>query len=127
MRKRLLVAVALPVFLLLVIGCSGSGTTQLGTPIPSDAQVTTLGAVLASAGEYNGKEVVISGRVSGQCPSLCEFFLRDGVHTATIFPQGYAFPKLETGRPVTVYAAVTAGSHNVVLSALGVRLEKETP
>jgi hypothetical protein len=61
--------------------------------------------------------------VSGQCPSLCEFFYKEGVHKATIFPHGYKFPKLKTGRPVTVYAQVTHGSENVVFSALGVRID----
>lgn len=109
---------------LTILGCS-NGPAALGVAIPGDAQVAKLADVLGNPATYDGKQVIIKGRVSGQCPSLCEFFMKDGAHKVTIFPQGYAFPKLETGKPVTVYAAVTAGPQNVVLNALGVRFDKE--
>ena len=73
--------------------------------------------------EYNGKNIVLKGTISGQCASLCEFFFKDGAHKATIFPLGYKFPKLPSGRPVTVYAQITSGKENVVVSALGLKVD----
>ncbi len=105
-----------------VVGCN-SGGKRLGAAIPADAVEEKLSTVLANPGDYNGKTVLLKGVVSGQCASLCEFFFKDGVHTATVFPQGYKLPKLETGKRVSVLAQVTAGAENVVLSAVGLQME----
>jgi hypothetical protein len=109
--------------LLTLSGCK-DGSGKLGVEIPADVQPVKLAAVLEAPAEYNGKQVVMKGIIAGQCPSYCEFTFRDGVHKATIFPEGFKFPKLETGKPVSVLAKVTAGPDNVVFSALGVRIEK---
>ncbi|MBD3391193.1 MAG: hypothetical protein GF418_03985 [Chitinivibrionales bacterium] len=107
---------------LIAAGCNRSSSLELGMEIPSKSEAATLADVVAKPAEYNGKNVVVKGVIAGQCPSLCEFFMQDGAHRATIFPQGFSFPKLEKGKPVTVYAQVTAGEENVVFSALGVRV-----
>ncbi|NLL13524.1 MAG: hypothetical protein GX267_08975 [Fibrobacter sp.] len=104
-------------------GCKGGSGIRLGQEIPSDIKTTKLSEILAQPSSYNGKKVVISGIISGQCPSLCEFFFKDGANQVTIFPQGFKFPKLESGKKVTVYASITSGEENVVFSALGIRTE----
>ena len=109
----------------LVTGCNKSdGSLHLGVDIPANAETVTLASIIDNPVAYNGKHVVLKGTISGQCPALCEFFLQDGIHRATIFPQGYKFPKLTAGKPVTVYAQVTSGQGQVVFSALGVRVEE---
>ncbi|MEZ4550370.1 MAG: hypothetical protein R2874_07815 [Desulfobacterales bacterium] len=50
-------------------------------------------------------------------------FFRDGLYTATIYPQGFKFPKLKRGKPVTIYTQVISGEENVVFSALGLKME----
>jgi hypothetical protein len=107
-------------------GCSDSGagsSKRLGLEIPADQPVVELASVLENPADYNGSRIVMNGVVSGQCASLCEFFLLDGAHTATIYPQGFSFPRLERGRNVTIYALVTSGEEKVVISALGLRME----
>ena len=104
-------------------GCGKGKGTQLGADIPPQAPMVSLSDILKSPGEYHGKKVVMKGIVSGQCPSLCEFFFTDGAHKVTMYPHGYSFPKLETGRRVTIYAEITSGTGQVVFSALGVKLE----
>ncbi len=104
-------------------GCKGGGGLSLGQEIPSDIKATKLSEILAQPSSYNGKKVVMSGIVSGQCPSFCEFFFKEGANQVTIFPQGYKFPKLESGKKVTIYASITSGEENVVFSALGIRIE----
>lgn len=103
-------------------GCSNFNKMELGISIPEESPVVSLETVLASPKEYNGKTLVIKGIISGQCASLCEFSLKDGVHKATIYPQGYKFPKLPIGKPVTTYVQVTAGDEQAVLSALGLKI-----
>jgi hypothetical protein len=117
-------ALVVSVALVLSVGCSDVGAgPRLGVKIPADKGVVELSAIMQNPQQYNGKQVVMKGVISGQCASLCEFFFKDGVHKATIYPQGYAFPKLTVGKPVTVYAQVTAGEEQVVFSALGVAVE----
>jgi hypothetical protein len=117
------VLVAVAVF---AIGCGESATEsgeRLGVDIPSDRPVVDLASVLENPADFDGKRIVMRGVVSGQCPSLCEFFLLDGIHTATVYPQGFSFPKLAKGSSVTLYALITNGEENVVISALGLRTE----
>ena len=107
-------------------GCSdsaGGPGKRLGIEIPADQQAVRLASVLEKPADFNGKKVVMRGIVSAQCASLCEFTLLDGSDTAIIYPQGFKFPRLERGRSVTIYAMVTSGEENVVLSALGLRME----
>lgn len=109
---------------LAVTGCTNAdGGTRLGVEIPTDSEVIELSTIVENPSSYNGKQVVMKGIISGQCASLCEFFFKDGTHMATVFPQGYKFPKLTKGKPVTVYAQVTSGQEQVVFSALGVHVQ----
>lgn len=113
------------VMLFLVVmgsGCQKSGGVKLGIDIPRDRTVTSLAAVLQNPSVYDEKMVVMKGIVSGQCAALCEFDFRDGAHTVTVFPQGFKFPKLKTGKEVTVYAHITSGAEQVVVSALGLTM-----
>jgi hypothetical protein len=112
------------VFLLGSCGDAGSGR-KLGAAIPEGQPVVRLADVLATPADYNGKMVVMKGIVSAQCPSLCEFTFKEGINTTLIFPEGFRLPKLKKGRPVTLYARITSGSENVVVTALGLRLEQE--
>lgn len=111
----------------MLMGCSPSGSDafglQLGVAIPESEPVASLAAVMENPSEYNGKTIVMKGIVSGQCSALCEFFFRDGVHTATIYPEGFKFPKLELNKPVTLYTQVISGEGQTVFSALGLKME----
>jgi hypothetical protein len=96
---------------------------KYGVDIPSDQPVVALASVLENPAEFDGKSIVMRGVVSGQCASLCELFLLDGTKTATIYPQGFDIPRLEKNTSVTIYAQITNGEANVVISALGLRTE----
>ncbi|MBU4055511.1 MAG: hypothetical protein KKA41_14195 [Proteobacteria bacterium] len=96
---------------------------RLGVDIPTTEPLVGLASVMGNPAEYDGKAIVMKGFVSGQCASLCEFMFRDGMHTATIYPQGFKFPKLKKGKPVTIYTQVISGEGQVVFSALGLKME----
>ena len=110
----------------IAIGCGdsapGSGE-KYGVDIPSDQPVVKLATLLEDPVGFDGKSIVMRGVVSGQCASLCELFLLDGTQTATIFPQGFDIPRFEKNTSVTIYAQITNGEENVVISALGLRTE----
>lgn len=105
----------------LLVSC-GEKKVKLGQAIPAGSEVIKLSDIVAAPLEYNGKTVVLKGIISGQCPSLCEFFYNEGAHKVTVFPQGYKFPKLPVGKKVTVLASITSGNENIVFSALGIEL-----
>ncbi len=92
---------------------------SLGSAIPADAPRARLAAILAAPARYHEKAVVLRGTVNSQCASLCEFTFQDGPNKSLIYPQGFKLPKLRKGETVTLYARVTAGKENVVLTALG--------
>jgi len=110
----------------IAVGCGdstpGSGE-QFGVEIPSGQPVVKLATLLEDPASFDGKSIVMRGVVSGQCASLCELFLLDGTKTASIFPQGFDIPRFEKNTSVTIYAQITNGEENVVISALGLRTE----
>jgi hypothetical protein len=126
MKKRITIMSIMAVTALVAVfvsGCGGDKPIHLGITIPGEAPVVKLGQVMESPADYDGKTFVMKGTIVGQCASLCEFFFRDGAHRATIFPQGYDFPRLPSGKPVTVYVQATSGTEQVVFSALGVEIK----
>jgi hypothetical protein len=106
-----------------ITGCNGPESGRYGVQIPEEAPVLSLAQILESPHIYDGEKLVVKGVIAGQCASLCEFFLRDGVHRATIYPQGYKLPKLTIGKTVRAYVLVTSGEEHVVFSALGLKIE----
>jgi hypothetical protein len=100
----------------------GSGR-QFGVEIPSDQPVVRLATLLEDPASYDGKRIVMRGVVSGQCASLCDFSLLDGKETATVYPQGFEVVRFEKNTSVTIYAEITNGEENVVISALGLRTD----
>ena len=129
MRRSIIqTIVSLVLFATVVIatGCGksdpGSGK-KFGVDIPSDQPVVKLATLLEDPASFDGKRIVMRGVVSGQCASLCELFLLDGKDTATIYPQGFDIVRFEKNTSVTIYAQITNGEENVVISALGLRTE----
>ncbi len=123
--KRYLSACSIILFVLftIVLPLSTCARKNLGLPVPDGAPVVKLSDIMDAPDNFNGKKVVLKGIVSAQCPSLCEFTYKEGTTTTLIFPRGFKFPKLETGKPVTVYAEITSGTGQVVVTALGLRRE----
>jgi len=122
---RSLVGFAVPLMVVLIFGCNISGADagmRLGVEIPENEPVVKLASVIENPSDYDGRKIVVKGTVSSQCASLCHFIFQDGVHTATIYPQGFKFPKLERGKAVTIYTEVISGEGQVVFSALGLKM-----
>jgi hypothetical protein len=124
--KHTIVTLVLLAVVFITAGCGdskpGSGR-QLGVEIPSDQPVVSLATLLEDPASFDGKRIVMRGVLSGQCASLCEFFMLDGKETATVYPQGFDMIRLEKNTSVTIYAEITNGEENVVISALGLRAD----
>ena len=124
--RQTIVSFVLLAAVITAAGCgdsnSGSGR-QFGVEIPSDQPVVKLATLLEDPASFDGKRVVMRGAVSGQCASLCQLYMVDGKETATVYPQGFEVVRFEKNTSVTIYAEITNGEENVVISALGLRTE----
>ncbi len=96
-----------------------------GDPAPTETAPTPLTAVLDSPAEFDGKIVVLDGRVSSQCPSRCDLVFAEGASTVSIHTDAETTPRIPTGRRVRVTAAVHNGERQVVLNAVGLELVPE--
>lgn len=119
MRHRIVPFVLAAQLALALVPQPAAARKALGAAIPAGAPAARLSAILAEPARYHDQSVVLRGTVNSQCASLCEFTFQDGPHKSLIYPQGFKLPKLKKGESVTLYARVTAGERNVVLTALG--------
>ena len=107
-----------------VMGCGGQEKgLRLGERVPETGTLVKLADVLDAPADYNGKNIVLQGTVASQCAALCDFKFQDGSKNITVYPKGFKLTKLETGKPVTIYAEVIKGEGQTVFSLLGLEME----
>jgi hypothetical protein len=108
------------------VACSSAITesgVRLGEDIPRGVPAVKLADVLADPAGFNDTGVVLQGVVASQCSTLCHFNFQDGVHSVTVYPQGFKLPRLPRGRGVTLFAHVYSGEGQVAFSVLGLHME----
>ena len=103
-------------------GCGSSGSGDFGLEIPDDVAMVNIQEVLDAPDKYSGQRVKLTGNISTCCPSGCNFTLQDGAFKTIIFPQGYKLDPKSAGKRATVYAEITSGEENVVLTAMGISI-----
>ena len=127
MLKKIAVNLACAFFAcasLSAMGCGGQEKgLRLGEQVPVNLSVVKLADVLAAPAGYHGQKIVLEGSVLTQCPSLCFFNFQDGPKNVTVYPKGFKLPKLERGKPVTIYVEVIKGEGQIVFSLLGLEME----
>jgi uncharacterized protein YdeI (BOF family) len=68
--------------LLAAVWMTGCGSAKqapvYGRAIPADMQVTTAAEILASPEAFEGKDVLVSGKITSECPSGGWIWVRDG-------------------------------------------------
>lgn len=79
---RTITSALLAGLVLAVVGCgSGKGTvssgSKLGQAIPADMAATTAKQLTDSAAAYEGKDVLVTGTITSECPSGCWIFVQD--------------------------------------------------
>jgi hypothetical protein len=85
--------------------------TALAKDLPAELQKEATGIkdIIQNTAAYDGKEVVIAGKIQTECPAGCWFIVDDGSASIyiDIFPSNFVIPQ-EAGSQVKVYGAVTA-------------------
>lgn len=110
-----------------VVGCGGgkpgtARTATYGKPIPADMAVTTAKEIVANPAAWEGKDVLVAGRITSECPSGGWIWVKDetgdiyvNMHPTNVFiPQAVgrnvrAMGKviLESGQPQVVGYGLT--------------------
>jgi hypothetical protein len=104
-----------------VMGCPGKGSAvkaaTYGKPIPPDMVVTTVKAIADNPTAWEGKDVLLAGRITSECPSGGWIWLKDetGEMYVNMHPTNVFIPQrvgsrvramgrvvLESGRPHVV-------------------------
>lgn len=82
----------------------------------------TIGEILDKANGYQGKDVIIEGKIVNECPAGCWFYLQDdsGVIYVDILPNNLSIPQ-KVGAKAKVYGVVT--ERNGVLYVIGNKVE----
>ena len=104
-------------FLVVMVGCAAKNNAKFGKAIPADLSVTPAQQILDNPKDFEGKDVLVSGKITSECPSGGWVWLKDNtgeiyvnMHPTNVFiPQKVgsmvkAVGKvvLESGRPQIV-------------------------
>lgn len=89
----------------------------------SDGAVTSIKDILLEPEKYNGKTVVVKGKILDECPTGCWFDLKDGgaVLYVTIKPSGLAIPQ-KVGHEAKVEGDVVVQNNQPSLIGKGVEV-----
>ena len=71
--KRILIFSVLVVLSVALSGCgggkAGGAKAQYGKPIPKDMVVTNTKTITANPKDFEGKDVLVQGKITSECPS----------------------------------------------------------
>jgi hypothetical protein len=84
--------------------------TTLAKDLPAELQrdATSIKDIIQNTAAYDGKEVVVAGKIQTECPAGCWFIVDDGSASIyiDIFPSNFVIPQ-EAGSHVSVFGTVT--------------------
>jgi uncharacterized protein YdeI (BOF family) len=112
---------ALVAALTVVSACGGSNVARLGKPIPKETTVTTAQAINAAPVDFEGRSVLVKGKITRECPAGCWFWIQD--HTGEMYvdikPSNLTIPQ-RVGSTITVLGTVVleSGKPHVIGSGL---------
>jgi len=122
MNRILLLILALGLAVLPAAGCGSRKPQFCGKAIPEEIAPVPLSDVAANPGNYNGKIVVLAGRIGSECASACDFFVEDsGVRVHATAEPGFTPPGL-AGRKVRIYGHVITQENVPTVIVLGIEL-----
>ena len=98
-----------------VLVAAENGTAGVA-PVKIEPPVVRIGDILTNPREYDGKEVIVKGKISRECPSGCWFNLQDGnaVIYIDLLPSNIVIPQ-KTGSSARVTARVISEGSDVYL------------
>jgi hypothetical protein len=122
MRKtRLTATLALAAVLAAMLACGGSKVTRLGKAIPRETTLTSAQTIQAAPLDYEGRAVLVKGKITRECPAGCWFWIQDqtGELYIDIKPSNLTIPQ-RVGSTITVVGTVVleSGHPHVIGSGL---------
>jgi hypothetical protein len=102
---------------------AGCGHWEMYGAKISDRAITSAKDILLKPEKYNGKTVVLKGKILNECPSGCWFDLKDGgaVLYVTIKPSGLAIPQ-KVGHEAKVVGDIAVQNNKPTLIGKGVEI-----
>ncbi|MCX6693564.1 MAG: hypothetical protein NT074_03300 [Methanomicrobiales archaeon] len=97
---------------LITAGCTSPAKEEVSGG--NSINAVKIGDILENPDSYNGRDVLINGKVVNQCGSGCWFFLDDGSGTiyVDLLPNNFAIPPM-IGSKVTVEGSVLVNGTDV--------------
>lgn len=95
MKKTIAAIPVVTLFLLAACGGGAGAKKTYGKAIPADMTVTPLVEILARPADFEGKEVLVKGRITSECPSGGWVWLKDtgGEIYVDMHPTGVFIPQ----------------------------------
>ncbi|MBM3332414.1 hypothetical protein FJY68_11305 [candidate division WOR-3 bacterium] len=129
MKKYIALGLTMLVAAAAVVGCGGgkAGTAKskaFGKAIPVDMTVTSAKAILDSPHAWEGKDVLVAGKITSECPSGCWFWVKDetGEIYVDIHPTNLSIPQ-RVGKTVRAMGKVILESGQPSVVGYGLELK----
>jgi hypothetical protein len=120
-NTKVTATLALAALLAAMLACGGSKVTRLGKTIPKETTVTTAQAINAAPVDFEGRSVLVKGKITRECPAGCWFWIQDqtGEMYVDIKPCNLTIPQ-RVGSTITVLGTVVleSGHPHVIGSGL---------
>lgn len=81
---------------ILIAGCTTQPASTVAASAPADTR-TSIGDIVKDPATYEGKEIVVQGKIANECGSGCWFMLDDGTGLlyVDLAPNNFAIPQLQ--------------------------------
>jgi hypothetical protein len=103
--------------LLISTSCSSGGSGTFTYAPTSGTPVVSIANILSHPDIYQGKQVVVKGKIMTECPAGCWFTMKD--NTASIYvdlkPANLVIPQ-RVGKQITVLAEVLVQGSDITLN-----------
>jgi len=95
-------------------------------PAELKGEVVNIQDIITNEPAYDGKNVLIEGKIETECPSGCWFILNDGSASLyiDILPSNFVIPQ-KSGRQAKVYGEVTTKDNDPMIVGKFVEIDGE--
>jgi hypothetical protein len=94
------------------IAPADNGTVPVAAPVVAAPQAARIGEILQDPRGFDGKTVVVEGKIASECPSGCWFTLKDGnaVIYIDLAPSNLVIPQRKGSNAKVTAKVITEGS-----------------
>ena len=120
--KKLHYLMMLVATIIIIVSCAKTET--YGDAITGESPEVTVKQILDNPEKYEGKTVLLKGKIKEVCPAGCWFFVNDdfGELYINIGPAGFAIPN-KTGHEVSVEGECYTSNGKMTISGKGVEIK----